>query len=185
MKVYILKQEQTPYKKGSIVFRCQDTDEWTHWLRPLCEEHIVEVEPEDEQYLEFISTEPLDYTINYTKKLGDQANTEITSLYNAMNVDIYNKLEEVFGTRSGDSALAYKMTWEDMVQNPSNYLHLDLSTDIAFAEFEIGDKLDSEAKIISYAKKKLEYASEYATFRLERIAQFRKERQEVLDKYGL
>lgn len=75
--------------------------------------------------------------------------------YDAMVKDIYDEMENVFGTRNDVSAQAFAATWEAMVKRPSNYVG------------NLG--LVDEQAVLDFANAKLALADAYAIFRLERI----------------
>jgi len=96
-----------------------------------------------------------------------QKEVDTQALYDAMVVDVYNKMYEVFGTRNDVSAQATASTYEAMVKRPASYVG------------ELG--LVDEAAVLSYASTKIAEADAYAIYRLNRIVQFQTERDAIIN----
>jgi hypothetical protein len=97
----------------------------------------------------------------------------ITDKYNQMNDEVIQQMTAVFGTSRTDSATAYERTWELMKQDPAEWIFLDLKDDN-------GDILDTEAKVVSYASAKINAVRDYGKWRMQRIQQFKDERDQIL-----
>jgi|GEM_PF-6030386 len=144
----------------------------------------IEIPVEDWGYITATEADHGGYIISVdeTKKLEDlskkEAEDKALSDYATLEKDIYDKMYEVFRTKSTDTANADHETWKLMAQNPSSYEGLGLKTshqvdDSAGTElFSPGSALDTAEKITSYATRKIEQAEEYAVFRMQRKQQF-------------
>ena len=93
---------------------------------------------------------------------------QIKSLYEAMVVDVYNEMENVFGTNNDASAQAYAATWEAMKIRPLNYVDIELG-------------FTDEASVVAYAEGKLNNADAYGVFRMKRIAKYQVDKSTVLN----
>lgn len=97
----------------------------------------------------------------------------IVKAYERMNSDVYAAMELVFGTTNPDSATAYEKTWAMMKDTPSDWSGLGLKNDL-------GQVMDTDAKVTAYATAKLAAVLEYGKWRMVRIEQFRAERASIL-----
>jgi hypothetical protein len=92
---------------------------------------------------------------------------QIEAAYNSMVKDVYDELENVFGTRNDVSAQATASTYEAMLKRPANYV-------------TVGGLAD-EAAVTAYATAKIAEADAYGVFRLNRMAQFEAEKNAILN----
>ena len=99
--------------------------------------------------------------------------TTAKKLYDQMNLDVMDKVYDVFGTTNESSATAYKETWHDMVSSPANYSSIGLKSRFNRGGFAVDDLLDTDQKVIDYANACLAEVSTYAAWRMQRIQQFR------------
>lgn len=100
--------------------------------------------------------------------------------YNLMNTDVLTEMANVFGTTKPESASAYKDTWEMMASTPSDWEGAGLKASFAVAGFEVGDALDTETKVQSYANAKLAQVKTYGIWRMQRIEAFRLQKDTIL-----
>lgn len=129
------------------------------------------------------------YNINSAAKQSDESErtkaSQIEQKYNLMNEEIFTEMYNVFRTNRSDSATANYQTWEKMVQSPSLYSGVGLKVDHQLNDsngvelFNPGSALDTDAKITSYASRKIEQALAYGVFRMQRIQQFKNEREVI------
>lgn len=105
----------------------------------------------------------------------------VTASYNKMNEDIYEDMYNVYGTKNSDSAVAWQETFKNMKSSPALFSVLGLKAEKAVGSFSVGDALDDDAKIVSYAGAMLGSVTQYAIRRLQRIAQFKEERNAILN----
>lgn len=105
---------------------------------------------------------------------------DITSLYNTMTNEILAQMAVIFGTNSVDSALSYEATWKEMALTPSDYSGANLSARFAVAGMAIGDSLNTEQRVLDYANAKIVEVKAYAVWRMQRIEQFRDNRDVLL-----
>jgi len=91
----------------------------------------------------------------------------ITEAYNSMVKDVYDEMENVFGTRNDVSASAFAATYEAMLKRPENYIDATLG-------------FSSEAEVTTYAMSKISTSDAYGVFRLKRIAQYQAEKTAIL-----
>jgi hypothetical protein len=94
--------------------------------------------------------------------------TNVEVRYNVMVEEIYAEMAQVFGTSNDASAAATAATYEAMSKRPASYV------DIA-----LGFANASEVK--AYADAKLDEADAYGIFRLKRIAQYKAEKDAILN----
>lgn len=117
----------------------------------------------------------INVTVDFVGMIQDQ----LTNEYNNMSFDVYSQMSQVFKTTKSDSASAFYETWKQMVEFPAMFLAINMISDIAFDSVEIGNILDTEAKIIGYANSKLNAAMDYAVYRVQRIQQFQLEKAQL------
>lgn len=102
---------------------------------------------------------PSDFTVEKTEDKSDEEQV----LYDAMVSDVYNEMENVFGTRNDVSASAFAATWEAMIKRPENFVDPALG-------------LNDESEVLAYANAKIAIADAYGVFRMKRIGQFESEK---------
>lgn len=93
---------------------------------------------------------------------------QLQALYDDMVTDIYNRMEQVFGTKSDMSALAYAATWEAMVKRPNKYRKMDLG-------------FETVQEVLDYAQPKLEAADAYGVYRLKRLLKYERDKNAILN----
>lgn len=110
---------------------------------------------------------------------------DIAAAYKAMSDEVDAKMYEVFRTLKADYATAEYETWQDMKKRPSAYSGLGLKVDHQINNvdetelFSPGSALDTDQKILDYATRKIELAEAYGTFRVQRIQQFKNEKEQI------
>jgi len=149
---------------------------------------IKEVElPEgmDERYLGATIAE--DGTVTLAVDAGKLAAAEaaekqaqVTAAYNQMNKDVYDQMAVVFGTTKSDSATAFEGTFRLMISKPELFSSQGLLADKAIGTFQVGDALDTDAKVTDYGQARIDEIEQYAVFRMNRIKQFYAERAQIL-----
>lgn len=87
--------------------------------------------------------------------------------YESMVKDVYDEMENVFGTRNDVSAQATASTYEAMLKRPAAYVGMAGLVD--------------EAAVTAYATTKVAEADAYGVFRLNRIAQFQTEKESIFN----
>lgn len=105
---------------------------------------------------------------------------EIGVKYVEMDTAIFNQMEVVFGTRRADSAAATEGTLDLMKNKPELFAAEELTADIPVTGFASGAALDTEAKVVDYATKRIAQIEAYGVFRAKRIKQFRDEKAAIL-----
>jgi len=130
-------------------------------------------------------------TVDATAKaaaLAEKSKAEdIQSAYQTMSDEVDARLYEVFRTIKPDYATAEYETWKDMKARPDAYASLGLKIDHQLNDangielFSPGSALDTSGKINQYATRKIQLAEEYGTYRVQRIQQFKNERQQILN----
>lgn len=103
--------------------------------------------------------------LNNEKNMKDKEEST-TLLYQEMVKDVYDEMNNVFGTRNDVSASAFAATYEAMIKRPDNYV----GEDLGFVD---------TAAVIQYANAKLAASDAYAVFRMKRIAQFEAEKAAI------
>jgi hypothetical protein len=106
---------------------------------------------------------------------------QIEAAYRQMNVDVYAEMAQVFGTTNPESATAYEATWKMMAETPAEYASLGLTSRFDVAGLAVGDALDTEQKVLDYANAKIADVQSYGKNRMQRIEQFRSERETILN----
>lgn len=122
----------------------------------------------------------LDNTSKQNKLAQDELNRQVTTLYQEMNSEIYEQMANVFGTTNADSASAYEATWRMMKENPTEFSGLGLTARFDVAGMTVGDALDTDQKITDYATAKMDEVLAYGKYRMQRIEQFRNDRDALL-----
>jgi hypothetical protein len=113
---------------------------------------------------------------------------KVNGAYNKMREDSLTEMKKVFGTDQTDSATAYHETWKIMMDDPSAFANLGLTSDRKILKadgtvlFEEGDPLDTQQKVYYYAERLLQMVVEYSAWRMQRIKAFRQERKNLLKK---
>lgn len=98
---------------------------------------------------------------------GERLKTKtVEDLHTVMEQEVLEQMATVFGTTNPESATAYKQTYDLMLAKPSLFVG------------KLG--LTDEESITSYATAKVAAIEEYAVWRMERIAQFKIERDAIL-----
>lgn len=101
-------------------------------------------------------------------KLRNEKNKKesLQNLYADMVEDVYNEMENVFGTRNDASAQAFAATYEAMLKRPASYIDEELG-------------LADEALVLAHAEVKIASSDAYGVFRLKRIAQYQIEKAAI------
>jgi hypothetical protein len=86
-------------------------------------------------------------------------------LFDQLNFDVYLEMAQVFKTKNAESATAYLQTWKEMMDAPSEFA-------VAGIYDELGNALNTSAKVQAYAQAKISAARAYAIWRVKRIQQF-------------
>jgi len=105
----------------------------------------------------------------------------VTAEYSQLNTDVYAEMYNVFGTTNANSASAYNETWKEMVIAPSDYSSAGLTARFAVAGFAVGDALDTDQKISDYGSAKVVEAKAYGVWRMQRIEQFKVDRETIIN----
>ena len=98
---------------------------------------------------------------------------QVIQAYERMNKDVLDQMALVFGTQNPDSASAYEKTWSMMAQSPLEWTDLGLKDDS-------GMPLDTEEKILAFATSKIAAVTAYGKYRMQRIGQFRAEKEAIV-----
>jgi len=131
--------------------------------------HIFNKKKKRQEYIDRILNDinlgvsPSSFTVDKTEDRSD----ELQSIYDAMVKDVYDEMENVFGTRNDVSASAFAATWEAMIKRPASYVDPELG----FAD---------ESAVTAYANAKIAASDAYGVFRLKRIGQFESEKATIL-----
>ena len=100
--------------------------------------------------------------------------------YAAMDKDVFDGMEEVFGTRRADSATAYYETWKLMKEKPELFASEGLLADKETPSTALGAPLNTNQKVIDFASDRIAEAEAYSVVRVLRIKQFQTERAAIL-----
>lgn len=118
------------------------------------------------------------------KKVEEKANAEKAALvqkaYDKMNKEVLDMMAVVFGTNKPESATAYKETWDFMSQHPADWADKGLKASFKVAGLQVGDALDTEEKVKDYADAKLVEIKDYGIWRMQRIEEFKQERDTII-----
>lgn len=100
-------------------------------------------------------------------EISSERTLQVDNLYKLMNAEVLNEMAAVFGTTNPDSANAYQGTFKFMLEKPSLFV----------------GKLNftSEAEVLAFAEQKMTAIENYAVYRMERIEQFRVEKNLILN----
>ncbi len=188
MKLYSVKNQD-----GSFEFQMTSTPKSGYELVP--EQYTLSDVPylsvtEQIQIINNIPTTVRVYNLDVNaKQVAEGLKTKelaVTNAYNQMNSEVYAQMASVFRTTKPDSATVFYETWKDMVANPSNYHTLGLKVDHQLMNpdntelFDEGAALDTPAKVTAFASRKIEQALAYGVWRMQRIQQFKTEREQIL-----
>ena len=136
----------------------------------------VYVDPQDETWT-FTPEQAEFWQIGYKPGFNTPA---IGLKYNEMVAEVYAQMVATFGTQDPDSASAYKETWDMMKEQPSAWTAAGLTARFDRGGLSAGDALDTEQKITDYANACISAAIQYGIWRMQRIEQFRQERNAIL-----
>lgn len=92
---------------------------------------------------------------------------QLKDLYDNMVSDIYDELENKFGTRNDAAVQADSSTYEAMIKRPLSYVGA-----LGFID---------ELSVITFAESKLSILDQYALFRIQRLETFRQERENIIN----
>lgn len=138
-----------------------------------------------EEYTYTVARTEYDFSVDTAQKLLDAAakdkRKQIEDAYASLNADVYAEMAQIFGTNNPESATAYEATWKLMKEFPADYASLSLTSRFAIAGLAVGDALDTEQKVLNYATAKIEQVKTYSKNRMQRIEQFRAEREQILN----
>ena len=115
-------------------------------------------------------------------KIKAQKAALVQAAYDKMNADVLAKMAQVFGTQKPESATAYKETWDLMAQEPALWVDKGLKAAFAVASLEVGEGLNTETKVQDYASAKLAEIKEYGIWRMQRIEDFKQERDTIISQ---
>ena len=110
---------------------------------------------------------------------------DIKTAYQTMSDEVDAQMFSVFRTLKEGYASAEYETWQDMIKRPTAYASLGLKIDHQLNNaddtelFSPGSALDTDAKITSYATRKIALAEEYGVYRVQRIQQFKNEKETI------
>ena len=105
---------------------------------------------------------------------------QIQVKYDEMNTDVLTEMATVFGTPKPESATAYYETWKLMVQKPELFSGEGLVADKAAGGYDVGDALDSDLKVTTWAQARIDEAEAYGVSRAKRIKQFADEKAAIV-----
>jgi hypothetical protein len=105
----------------------------------------------------------------------------VTTAYNELNADVYAQMAVVFGTTNADSAVANNESYKNMKSSPALFSNKGFKAEKAVGSFTLGAALDTDQKVIDYASARLGETTQYAVWRMERIEQFKAERNTILN----
>lgn len=109
-----------------------------------------------------------------------QKEAQIAAAYAQMDADVRAEMVTVFGTTSTESATAYEKTWALMLETPADWSGAGLTARFDRGGLSIGDALDTDQKVTDYAQACLDAVKAYGISRMQRIEQFRAEREAIL-----
>ena len=111
--------------------------------------------------------------------------TSVDSAYKTMSDEIDAQMYEVFRTLKPEYATAEYNTWKDMLDRPAAYASLGLKVDHQVNAtdntemFSPGSALDTAQKVLDFAQRKIQLAQVYGTFRMQRIQQFKDQKEQI------
>lgn len=108
-----------------------------------------------------------------SQKIIKSKEAAIVLMYEEMNKDVLQQMSLTFGTNNPDSASAYEKTWSMMLNSPIEWVDLGLKDDS-------DTPLDTPEKISAYASSKLASVLVYGKYRMQRIAQFRADKEAAM-----
>lgn len=101
-------------------------------------------------------------------------NAQLEQLKYDMNAELYTLMYTVAGTNDFNSATLFERTWAKMVASPSDYSSLGLTARFdRGTDISIGDALDTDAKVLSYAQACIAVAGAAEVTRMQRIEQYK------------
>jgi len=105
----------------------------------------------------------------------------VSAAYSLLNSEVYTEMANVFGTTNAESATAYNDTWNLMSQAPSDWSSAGLTANFDRGGLVKGDALDTVQKVQDYSDACLAVVMAYGIWRMQRIEQFRTERETILN----
>jgi len=106
---------------------------------------------------------------------------QVAAAYAQMDADVRAEMVTVFGTTSTESATAYEKTWTLMLETPADWSGAGLTARFDRGGLSAGDALDTDQKVTDYAQACLDAVKAYGVSRMQRIEQFRTDRQTILN----
>jgi len=110
-----------------------------------------------------------------------QKEAQIADAHAQMDADVRAEMVAVFGTTSTESATAYEKTWALMLETPADWSGAGLTARFDRGGLSTGDALDTDQKVTDYAQACLDAVKAYGISRMQRIEQFRSERETILN----
>lgn len=104
----------------------------------------------------------------------------VAEAYNQMNAEVIAQMALVFGTTKPESATAYKETWDMMIETPSDWHEAGIRASFNAGGLVVGEVLDTTQKVQNYAAAKLAEVKAYGVWRMQRIEEFKDEREAIL-----
>jgi hydrogenase maturation factor len=186
MKVAIYNQDYNGKLAGAIFDLLENKEEINKFYTPLLDEGVVEVIdiPEDVsiEYLKIENQEGNWVAVeDVARKQTRQLKNQAAKLKADMNKELYDLMYDVAGTRDYNSAKEYEKTWNNMIADPSRFVNAGLTArfdrgeDIDGNPVLVGDLLDTEEKITSYAQECLDLVAAGEITRLQRIEQYKQD----------
>lgn len=114
------------------------------------------------------------------KRVTDKTDL-ILAAHAQMNADVYAEMTIVFGTSNVDSATAYHDTWKLMSTTPSDWYMSGITARFTRGGVVVNETLDTIQKVQNYADACLTIVKNYGVWRMQRIEQFRIERNTILN----
>jgi len=105
----------------------------------------------------------------------------VTVAYNLMNTNVYAEMAIVFGTTNPESATAYHDTWRLMANTPTDWYASGITARFARGGVVVNEALDTVQKVQNYADACLVAVKNYGVWRMQRIEQFRIEKNAILN----
>lgn len=106
---------------------------------------------------------------------------QIQNAYQRMDLEIFDRMQTVFGTRRADSATAFIQTWALMKEKPQMFAgQPGIVSDAPVAGLVTGQPLSTSQQVVDFASARLAMADAFAVYRMQRITQYIFERSQIL-----
>jgi hypothetical protein len=187
MKALVLNKDVGNKTEGEIILlgSQSDIDSFNVWIKVHCE--VVDYSDEYGAFIHMLKAEKDENGDYFISMIGSRKKgKDISDAYSQMVSDIETEMATTFGTTRSDSAQASYATWKEMKTDPHEYTELGLKAEMDIYEdddvtkaLDKDEAIDHYEKVQKYSAYRIRKSKEYAKYRLQRIQQFREEKETI------